>query len=66
MNFQQFKNLFIRSLEIAADNSEKELGKKIPRANEILFYGAGHSDDILDVDTAANLVFTMKFTFTVS
>lgn len=63
MNFEEFKDLFIRSLEIAADNAERELGKQIPRKYEVLLHGAGHSGDVLDVDEVATLLFIDQESF---
>lgn len=57
MNFKDFKILFIRSLEIAVANAEEELGKPISRTYEVMLYGAGHSGDILDVDTAVKEIY---------
>lgn len=57
MKFEEFKDLFIQSLEIAADNAERLLGKSIPRTYEVLLHGAGCSGDIIDVDKAAIMLF---------
>lgn len=57
MKFEEFKDLFVQSLEIAADNAERELGKQIPRKYQIRLHGAGHSGDILSVDEVATLLF---------
>lgn len=57
MNFEEFRNLFIEALNIAANNAERELTRKIPRQYEILLYGAGCKGDILSVDATAKQIF---------
>ncbi len=57
MKFEEFKELFVQSLDIAADNAESALGKQIPRVYKIQLYGPGHSGDVLDVDEATSLLF---------
>lgn len=57
MKLEEFKDLFVRSLEVAADNAEKELGRHIPRKYEIRLHGVGHSGDIVEIDNAAVLLF---------
>lgn len=63
MGFEDFKELFLRSLETADDNAETVLGREIPRNYRILLYGAGHGGDILEVDEVANLLFIDESNF---
>jgi hypothetical protein len=57
MKFDEFKQLFLSALEIAADNAEKALGKKIPHTYEVILHCTGHSGDVLSVDEAAASLF---------
>jgi hypothetical protein len=63
LKFEDFKELLVQSLEIAADNAESALGKQIAREYKIQLYGPGHSGDILDVDEAATLLYINESSF---
>jgi hypothetical protein len=42
MTREEFKALFERALDIAAENAEKELGRPVPRSFEIELHGGRH------------------------
>lgn len=57
MNKEEFKKLFVRSLEIAAHNAEEFLGFKVSRNFKILLYGAGHSGLIITPNKALDVLY---------
>src|SRR6185436_14842876 len=57
MNKDSFKNLFERSLEVAALNAEAKLGRSVPHAFMIELHDAGHSGILLTPDQTFELLF---------
>lgn len=63
MNKQEFSELFLRSLEVSAENAEDKLGQKIPREFKILLYGAGFAGEIMSLEDALEFIYLDESTF---
>lgn len=57
MNKQEFKELFLRALEMAAETAEKMTNRKVSRNFRILLYGADHSGDEMSLDEALEVLY---------
>lgn len=56
LEYEDFRNLFLEVLEVAAKNADSQLAKTVSRNFEIELYGAGYSGEVMDVDTAAQYI----------
>ncbi len=54
MTKTEFRTLFLRALNVAADNVEAKLAEQVPRAFLIELHGAGSSGRVLSVDDAVS------------
>jgi hypothetical protein len=57
MTKAEFRALFLRALNIAADNAEAKLVEPVPRVFLIELHGAGCSGRIVDVDAAVDRLY---------
>jgi hypothetical protein len=52
-----FRNLFVRALNLAADNAEKKLGKPISHSFRIELHAPGSAGALLTVDQALDQIY---------
>jgi hypothetical protein len=57
MTKTEFRSLFLRALNVAADNAEAKLAEQVPRAFLIELHGAGCAGHILSVDDAVGYLY---------
>ncbi len=57
MNREEFRDLFTSALDEAFKNAERLLGISLSDNVKIELYGAGHSGDIVDLETATDSLF---------
>ncbi|MDM7921935.1 MAG: hypothetical protein QUS14_06515 [Pyrinomonadaceae bacterium] len=57
MTKEEFKNLLVSSLELAAKYAEEKLDIRIPRDFQILLFGAGHNGDLLSVKEVVDVLY---------
>ena len=57
MTREEYRELFQRSLNIAADNAEAKLPKPIPRSFLIALHSFGYDDQLLSVDEAVDKMY---------
>lgn len=63
MNRDEFKVLFEKSLNIAVEKAEQQLGYEIPKKYQIELHGAGFSGALLDVETVFSNIYLGKDRF---
>ncbi len=54
---QEFRLLFENALEVALQNADVKLGRRIPRTMQILLHGAGYSGAMFDVTKATDILY---------
>ena len=52
MKPEEFSQLFMDALELAAENAKQELQIAVPRDFRIMFSGAGHDRDLMEIEDA--------------
>lgn len=57
MSKLEFERLLKTALETAAINAESRVRRNVPRRFNVLLYGAGHSGDLMDVQTAVDALY---------
>ncbi len=57
MTKDDFRNLFVRALNAAADNAEARVGRPVPRSFEIELHAPGSSVCLLNIDQAVDRVY---------
>jgi hypothetical protein len=57
MTKNEFRKLFLRALDVAADNAERKLAEPIPRAFLIELHAPGSAGSIVHVDDAFNRIY---------
>ena len=57
MTKNQFKTLFERALDLAAESAEKQLGKPVPRVFEIEMHGAAAHPRTMKKDEALDAIY---------
>jgi hypothetical protein len=57
MTKEEFRLLFERALEIAAENAEKQAGRPVPRSFEIEMHGVGPHPKIMEKNEAFEAVY---------
>ena len=63
MSKEEFKILFERALEVAAQNAEKKLGRPVPRQFEIELHGLAPHSGMLSKDLALEQVYINPMQF---
>lgn len=57
MTKNEFRVLFLRALDVAADNAEHRLGEPIPRVFEIELHAPGSSGSVMRLDEALDRIY---------
>jgi hypothetical protein len=57
MTKSEFRRLFVRSLETAAENAETRLGRRVPRAFDIELHATGASGRTMSVGQALDHIY---------
>jgi hypothetical protein len=57
VTIEEFRELFQRALNIAADNAEANLPKSIPRSFLVALHSFGYDDKLLSVDEAVDKMY---------
>lgn len=63
MNRGEFGQLLDRAIELALNSAREDLGQEVPGSVRIKLYGAGHSGDILDRDSALDTLYISPRTY---